>query len=140
MVWWRLRRRSLPTCWRGSTGGIRSAPGARRWPGEICAAGCEFACTTTGGCDPIRDVSDTAEPLPDDVDALKAALLAERAARRELAARAAGAEAMVAHLKLQIAKFRRDRFAPSAERGSKLLDQLELQLEEAETEVAEDAA
>ena len=78
--------------------------------------------------------------LPDDIDALKAALLAERAARREFEARASGAEAMVAHLKLLIAKMKRDRFGASAERGRKLLDQLEMQLEELETAAAEDEA
>jgi transposase len=45
---------------------------------------------------------------------------------------------MVAHLKLVIAKLRRERFGPSAERGSKLLDQLELQLEELEASATED--
>ncbi len=44
----------------------------------------------------------------------------------------------MAHLKLRIAKLNRDRFAPSSERGRKLLDQLELQLEETETAIAED--
>jgi transposase len=73
-----------------------------------------------------------------DIEALKAALLAERAARREFEARASGAEAMVAHLKLLIAKMKRDRFGASAERGRKLLDQLEMQLEELETAAAED--
>jgi transposase len=78
------------------------------------------------------------EILPDAVDALKAALVAERSARREAEARASGAEAMVAHLKLVIAKLRRERFGPSAERSSKLLDQLELQLEELEASATED--
>src|ERR1700712_4237030 len=45
---------------------------------------------------------------------------------------------MVAHLKLLIAKMKRDRFGASAERGRKLLDQLEMQLEELETAAAED--
>jgi transposase len=85
-------------------------------------------------------VNNTSETLPDDIDALKAALLAERAARREFEARASGAEAMVAHLKLLIAKMKRDRFGASAERGRKLLDQLEMQLEELETAAAEDEA
>ena len=76
--------------------------------------------------------------LPDVLDALKAALVAERSARQEAEARASGAEAMVAHLKLVIAKLRRERFGPSAERGSKLLDQLELQLEELEASATED--
>jgi len=85
-------------------------------------------------------VSDASDRLPDDVDALKAALLTERATRRDLEARIAGAEAMVAHLKLLIAKFKRDRFDASAERSRKLLDQLEMQLEEVETAAAEDEA
>jgi hypothetical protein len=59
---------------------------------------------TTGDCDSLTHVNTTSDMLPDDVDALKAALLAERAARREFEARASGAEAMVAHLKLLIAK------------------------------------
>ena len=45
---------------------------------------------------------------------------------------------MVAYLKLLIAKMKRERFGQSAERGRKLLDQLELQLEELETSAAED--
>ena len=85
-------------------------------------------------------MSDSADTVPDDIDALKAALLAERAARREFEARASGAEAMVAHLKLLIARMKRDRFGASAERGRKLLDQLEMQLEELETAAAEDEA
>jgi transposase len=79
------------------------------------------------------------DTLPDDIDALKATLLAERMARREFEARASSAEAMVAHLKLLIAKMKRNRFGASAERGRKLLDQLEMQLEELETAAAEDA-
>jgi transposase len=80
----------------------------------------------------------TTDNLPDGVEALKAALVAERQARQEAEARATGAEAMVAHLKLVIAKLRRERFGPSAERGSQLLDQLELQLEELEASATED--
>jgi transposase len=76
--------------------------------------------------------------LPDGVEALKAALVAEHQARQEAEAQATGAEAMVAHLKLVIAKLRRERFGPSAERGAKLLDQLELQLEELEASATED--
>jgi transposase len=81
-------------------------------------------------------VTGTADSLPDDIEALKAALLAERTARRESEVRAAGAEAMVAHLKLLIAKMKRDRFGASSERGRKLLDQLEMRLEDLETEAA----
>ena len=78
------------------------------------------------------------ETLPDDVAALQTALTAERTARQQAEARASGAEAMVAHLKLLIAKMKRDRFGQSSERGRKLLDQLELQLEELEASAAED--
>jgi len=76
--------------------------------------------------------------LPEAINALKAALAAERSARQQAEARAAGAEAMVAHLKLVIAKLRRERFGPSAELSSRLLDQLELQLEELEASATED--
>ncbi len=80
------------------------------------------------------------DPAPDDLNALRAALAAEQLARREAEARASGAEAMVAHLKLMIAKLRHEQFGASSERGSKLLDQLELQLEELEATAAEDEA
>jgi len=77
-------------------------------------------------------VTTRCDPLPDDVATLQAALVAARDAARQAEARASGAEAMVAHLKLMIAKLRRERFGPSAERSRRLLDQLELQLEELE--------
>jgi transposase len=72
--------------------------------------------------------------------ALQAALAAERVARQEAEARASSAEAMVAYLKLLIAKMKRERFGQSAERGRQLLDQLELQLEESETTASESEA
>ena len=76
---------------------------------------------------------------PDDVEALRAALAVEREARLAAEARATGAEAMIAHLKLVIAKLRHDKFGASSERGRKLLDQLELELGELAATVAEDA-
>src|SRR5438874_12885673 len=79
------------------------------------------------------------QALPEVIDALKAALVAERTARQQAEARASGAEAMVAHLKLLIAKMRRERFGPSAER-SRLLDRLELRLEELEASATGDEA
>src|SRR5579859_6397082 len=82
----------------------------------------------------------TPEPAPDEIDALRAALAAERTARQQAEARASGAEAMVAHLKLLIAKMKRERYGQSSERGQRLLDQLELQLEELEASAAEDEA
>jgi transposase len=85
-------------------------------------------------------VTPTPDALPDDVAALRAALAAERLARREAEARASGAEAMVAHLKLLIAKLKHDRFGASSERGRKLLDQLELELDELVMAASDDAA
>ena len=77
-------------------------------------------------------------PAADDVAILRAALLAEQAARRIAEQRASGAETIIAHLKLVIAQMRHYRFGASSERGRKLLDQLELQLEEAEAAATED--
>ena len=94
--------------------------------------------TTTRDYGSIGFVPITADILPDGVDALKAALVAERSARQVAEARASGAEAMVAHLKLVIAKLKRERFGQSAERDGKLLDQFELQLEELEASATED--
>ena len=90
-------------------------------------------------------MDDNIADLPDDVDALKAALIASRAevARVEaeaVAARAQLAEhqAVIAALKLQIDQYNRDRYGPRSERIVRLLDQLELQLEEAESSATED--
>ena len=69
---------------------------------------------------------------PDDIAALRAALAAEQLARRE-------AEAMVAHLKLLVAKLKRDKYGASSERGRKLIDQLELELGELVAAASEDA-
>ena len=49
------------------------------------------------------------------INTLTAALAAEREARRQAEARASGAEAMVAHLKLLITKMKRERFGQSSE-------------------------
>jgi transposase len=82
--------------------------------------------------------------LPDDVDALKAALASERARMREvLAERDAGAAelavarakasedlALIAHQKLRIAKLERQLYGPRSERSERLVDQLALQFEE----------
>jgi transposase len=74
------------------------------------------------------------------IAALQAALAAERQARQQAEARATSAEALIAHYKLLIAKLRREQYGQSSERGRRLLDQLELQLEELEASVAEDEA
>ena len=77
---------------------------------------------------------------PDDIAALRAALAAAELARQEAEARATGAEAMVAHLKLLIAKLKHDRYGASSERSRKLIDQLELELGELVAAASEDAA
>lgn len=86
-------------------------------------------------------------PLPDDVEALKAlvATMARKAdeAEAKLAnalAHQSAIEALIAHLKLQIARLKREQFGASAERTRRLLDQMELQLEDLEADAAEDAS
>ena len=72
-------------------------------------------------------------------------ILAERRARLAAEAMAAGAqadlsssEALIAHLKLEIEKLRRTLYGARSERAVRLLDQLELQLEELEAAATED--
>ncbi|UZO94682.1 IS66 family transposase [Roseomonas mucosa] len=85
-------------------------------------------------------MTSTPNSLPDAVATLQAELAAERLARREAEARASGAEAMVAHLKLLIARLKHDKYGASSERGRKLIDQLELELGELVAAASEDAA
>jgi len=73
----------------------------------------------------------TPDSLPDDVDALKAALTETRA-------RLSGATALIEHLQLVIAKMKRERFGPRSERSQRLLDQMELQLEDLVAAAGED--
>jgi len=47
-------------------------------------------------------------------------------------------EAMIKHLKLEIAKLRREQYGQSSERRARLIDQMELQLEELEADATED--
>jgi transposase len=84
-------------------------------------------------------VKAASDNLPDDIEALKAALLSERQARHQAEAQASAAQILVAHLKLLIAKLRRQQYGQSSERGRKVLDQLELQLEELQAEASESA-
>jgi transposase len=72
-------------------------------------------------------------------------ILAERAARLEAQADAAQAkatatstDALIAHLRLEIEKLRRVLYGSSSERKARLLEQMELQLEELETAATED--
>src|SRR5215467_965468 len=72
------------------------------------------------------------DQLPNDVDGLKAALIETRA-------KLEGAQALIEHLQLVIAKMTREMFGPRSERRQRLIDQLELQLEELAAAAGEDA-
>ena len=74
-----------------------------------------------------------ADPLPDDKAELKAALVEARA-------KLSGAEALIEHLQLVIAKMKREIYGPRSERSQRLLDQLELELEELAATAGEDEA
>src|SRR5438552_5339365 len=75
----------------------------------------------------------TPDSLPDDVEALKAALIETRA-------KLSGATALIEHLQLVIAKMKREMFGPRSERSQRLIDQMELQLEELAAAAGEDDA
>ena len=84
--------------------------------------------------------------LPSDVETLQRLLLAREAelekARADLVqakAREIGSEAVIAQLRLAIEKMRRALFGQRSERGTRLLDQMELELEELEASASEDA-
>ena len=81
----------------------------------------------------------------DDIAALKVALAAERAERISAQAVAAAAQAkhsddqaLIAHLQLEIEKLRRAMYGQHSERSARLLNQMELQLEELEASATAD--
>src|ERR1700726_2100773 len=76
-------------------------------------------------------MAEAGDHLPDDTDALKAALIEARA-------KLVGAQALIDHLQLVIAKMQREKFGPRSERSQRLIDQLELQLEELAAALGED--
>jgi hypothetical protein len=78
------------------------------------------------------------DALPDDAESLKRLLLAREEELVAAWAQVSSAEALIAHLKLQIEKLNRDRFGQRSERSARLLNQLELQLEELEATATED--
>ena len=65
-------------------------------------------------------------------------ILSERAMRIEAQAAASSVEATIAHLKLMIEKLRRELYGQRSERTTRLIDQMELQLEELEAKATED--
>src|ERR1700740_1932621 len=87
----------------------------------------------------------TRKDLPEDIDALRASLLAERAwaarVEAELAvakAKASDDAAVIAHQRLQIEKLSRQLYGHRSERTVRLLDQIELTFEELESSASED--
>jgi transposase len=87
-------------------------------------------------------VIDASNLLPNDLAAAHAMILAERAARLEAEAETKAAlssnDAFIAHLKLEIEKLRRTIYGTRSERSARLLDQLEMQLEDFEADARED--
>src|SRR6202045_3485142 len=85
------------------------------------------------------------DDLPSDIASALAALQAEREARLQAEAVAASAraelsdnEALIAHLELRIEKLKRELYGQRSERTARLIEQLELELEELVTTASED--
>jgi transposase len=78
------------------------------------------------------------DSLPDDVEILKRLLAARNAELARARAEVSSAEALIAHLRLTIEKMRRELYGSRSERKARLLDQMELELEELEAAAAED--
>ncbi|PAP92353.1 IS66 family transposase [Mesorhizobium sp.] len=90
-------------------------------------------------------MTDVADQLPGDLASAHAMILAERAARREAQALAARAQALnshsdvlIARLRLEIEKLKREIHGSRSERKARLLQQMELQLEELEADASQD--
>jgi transposase len=86
-------------------------------------------------------MTSASESLPSDLAAAHAMILAERAARLETEAKLANARAeaaLITYYKLEIEKLRRQLYGTRSERKARLLEQMELQLEELEATATED--
>ena len=80
----------------------------------------------------------TDDSLPNDIELLKRLVRTRDMELAQARAEASSAEALIAHLRLTIEKLKRDLFGPRNERKARLLDQMELQLEELEAAASED--
>jgi transposase len=78
------------------------------------------------------------DSLPNDIETLKHLVRARDAELAQARAEVSSAEALVGHLRLMIEKLKRDLFGPRNERKARLLDQLELALEELQAAATED--
>jgi len=76
------------------------------------------------------------DSLPNDIETLKAMLLAERAARTAAEAEARHRALLIEQMKYTIAKLRHERFGQSSERSA-ILEQLELSLADLEEDASE---
>ena len=74
----------------------------------------------------------------DEIERLTRLLRHREAEIARMRTAATSAEALITHLRLTIAKMRRELFGQRSERKAHLLDQMELQLEELEASAAED--
>jgi transposase len=86
-------------------------------------------------------MTSASESLPSDLIAAHAMILAERAARFEAEAELANARAeaaLITYYKLEIEKLRRQLYGTRSERKARLLEQMELALEELEATATED--
>jgi transposase len=80
----------------------------------------------------------SADSLPNDIETLKQLVATRDAELARARAQASSTEVLIAHLRLTIEKLRREMFGPRSERQTRLLDQMELQLEELEAAAAEE--
>jgi len=78
------------------------------------------------------------DSLPNDIEILKHLVRTRNAELSQVRAEASSAEALIAHLRLTIEKLKRDLFGPRNERKARLLDQMELELEELQAAASED--
>lgn len=86
----------------------------------------------------LRAMDIALDQLPDDIDALKAIILSQRAEATRLEASVKAYEALVQALKIRIAKLNRQKFGPSSEKIQREIEQLELALEALEVKIAAD--
>jgi transposase len=73
-----------------------------------------------------------------ELEQLRAELAATKVELAQARAIASCSEALIKHLKLEIAKLRREQYGQSSERRARLIEQMELQLEELEAGATED--
>ena len=72
--------------------------------------------------------------------AAEGALIATRSELTQVQAVVSASEEMIRHLRVQIAKLKREQYGHSAERHARLIEQLEMQLEDLETDLGDDRA